>query len=515
MSLLFIDSYDYRTAGTATGGRNGTRCTGIAGGGPTVSFASTQALVSGAAIKFNPLGTSSCSFIFSEQFSLQSLADGSLQVVRGSSTIITGTPDPAYPLVRSNATTAANVVFANTFASIEVKADFATGALYVRRNGEVVIALTGCDLGGAGTFTSMRWFGSASSSSTVFDDWYVCNGADSGITGLQNNDFLGDVRVKTIYPNAVGTNTALIPTPASTAIALNAGGGAVAPFSADANFSSSATASTGTAITIPGGLVNPAPMAVYQTERYVNSGTAGANFAYTFSNLAPGINYKVRLHFSETFWNAANARFFNVLINGTQVLTSTGQTFFDVFALSGGKFIAYLEEYTAAANISGQIIVTIANTSPAVDRGKINGVELISLTTTPNFSTVDENPLSPAGTAAPNAADYNQSATPDALDTYNYENLSIPGKKIVGVQFAPLLSVNDGATKYGIKGFTHACLRGGNLTEGARVSIPANADSYVLRIYQSAPSDTTGFKTSNGWTEAELNATEFGIRVKA
>ncbi len=50
--------------------------------------------------------------------------------------------------------------------------------------------------------------------------------------------------------------------------------------------------------------------------------------------------------------SAAGMREFNVLINGTQVLTN-----FDVFATAGGKDIAIVKSYTATASSSGTITV--------------------------------------------------------------------------------------------------------------------------------------------------------------
>ena len=99
------------------------------------------------------------------------------------------------------------------------------------------------------------------------------------------------------------------------------------PFSAD-KFSSGGTARTVTNTITITGITNPAPQAVYQSERF---GTT----TYTIPSLTPSASYTVRLHFAELFQTAAGKRVFNVLINGTTVLSN-----FDIFATAGAAFKA-------------------------------------------------------------------------------------------------------------------------------------------------------------------------------
>jgi len=145
---------------------------------------------------------------------------------------------------------------------------------------------------------------------------------------------------------------ALVVTPVSgtPVFQINSGGPAVAPFAADAFFSGGQTASTTAAIDTSG-VTNPAPTAVYQTERW--GGDAAfhpAPFSYTFSNLTAGASYTVRLHFAEIFWTAAGQRKFNVAINGTQVLTN-----FDIIAAAGAANKAIVQEFTTTATSTGTI----------------------------------------------------------------------------------------------------------------------------------------------------------------
>src|SRR5262249_48794031 len=102
----------------------------------------------------------------------------------------------------------------------------------------------------------------------------------------------------------------------SFAIAVKPGGSAVGQFVTDPTYVSGGTigAVYGGAIDTSG-VTDPAPLAVYQSERY-------GDFTYTFNGLVTGATYKVRLHSAETYWTETGKRRFNVSINGTQVLTN-------------------------------------------------------------------------------------------------------------------------------------------------------------------------------------------------
>jgi hypothetical protein len=136
---------------------------------------------------------------------------------------------------------------------------------------------------------------------------------------------------------------------------------AVSPFGADQFSTGGSTRSVTNAITITG-ITNPAPQAVYQTERYGTS-------TYTFPNLTPSAAYTVRLHFAELFQTAMGKRIFNVVINGTTVLPQ-----FDIFAAAGAAFKAVLREFPTNANASGQIVI---NFNTVTDNATIEGIEII------------------------------------------------------------------------------------------------------------------------------------------
>ena len=149
--------------------------------------------------------------------------------------------------------------------------------------------------------------------------------------------------------------------PWTIAQARNSGGAVVSPFAADANVSGGTAAST-TAVIDTAGLTNPAPQAVYQSERY-------GNMTYTLPGLTIGVSHRVRLHFAENFWTAAGQRRFNIFINGVSVLGN-----FDVFAAAGARNRAVIREFNSLPNASGQIVIQFIS---VVDNATLAGVEIV------------------------------------------------------------------------------------------------------------------------------------------
>jgi len=164
------------------------------------------------------------------------------------------------------------------------------------------------------------------------------------------------------------TSTPLPPTATATAtsgtvrgVAIDSGGGATGSFVADTDVSGGNTYANGTVVDAHA-VTNPAPQAVYQSERY------GA-FTYTVPHLTPGAAYTVRLHFAEIYWTAAGKRVFNVAINGAPVLRN-----FDIVAATGGANRATVREFQATADSGGTI--TIAYTAVR-DNAKSSGIEIV------------------------------------------------------------------------------------------------------------------------------------------
>ncbi len=154
-------------------------------------------------------------------------------------------------------------------------------------------------------------------------------------------------------------------TPSVTASApvfqINSGGGSAGNFSADMDAATGGTYSTSAAVSTAG-VTNPAPQAVYQTERF-------GNFTYTLPSLTPGASYTLRLHFAEIYWTAASKRLFNVAVNGSPALTN-----FDIFQAAGGANKAVVETFPVTADSSGKVTVTFTSVK---DNAKLSGLELL------------------------------------------------------------------------------------------------------------------------------------------
>ncbi len=141
----------------------------------------------------------------------------------------------------------------------------------------------------------------------------------------------------------------------------NSGGGD-ASFIADTDVSGgNAGSSTTKTITLTQPGLNAAPMGVYQHQR---NGT----ITYTIPGMTANSQHTVLLHFAELYFSASGKRVFNVAINSAPVLSN-----FDVYA-NVGRYAALVEQFTATANASGQIVITF--TKGTADQPTISGIEI-------------------------------------------------------------------------------------------------------------------------------------------
>ena len=168
---------------------------------------------------------------------------------------------------------------------------------------------------------------------------------------------------------------------------INAGGAAAAPFAADEDFTGGTATSVTNAISTTG-VTNPAPQSVYQSNRY-------GNFTYTIPGLTAGASYNVRLDFAEEYSTTAGSRTFNVLINGTQVLTN-----FDIFATAGAEFKAVAEPFTATASSAGAVTIQFVTVK---DNAQVNGIEISPAAAPPTSSRSPARATSPAPSGPPPA----------------------------------------------------------------------------------------------------------------
>ncbi len=220
-----------------------------------------------------------------------------------------------------------------------------------------------------------------------------------------------------------GEVSATPPIPASTASSyqLNCGAsGAASPFGADAFFFGNYNTRVQTFATNLTYATNPAPPAVYNSQR-------NGLLAYVFPNLTPGAPYTLRLHFAETNSTAtsgqpstpAGYRVFNVSVNGAAVLTN-----FDIAGsaiaagATNGYGVAIVREFPVNADANGRLHVHL---SGVVRRAQINGIEVLPLP-----ATVPAVPTGFLGTALPGGDVLTWNAVPGAT-SYQIYRSTTPG----------------------------------------------------------------------------------------
>jgi len=188
--------------------------------------------------------------------------------------------------------------------------------------------------------------------------------------------------------SAASSGTSIVSINAGGPAESNSGGGDNS-FVADEDYTGGTTYSVTNTITIPASVATiAAPAAVYQSAR---QGTV----TYTIPGLAAGTSYTVRLHFAELYFSAAADREFDVAINGTTVLTN-----FDIYATAKANYTAVVEQFTATANSSGEIV--IAFTNGAVNQPMFNGIEVLGSST--SCTTVPSAPTGLTATATSSSA---------------------------------------------------------------------------------------------------------------
>ncbi len=202
-----------------------------------------------------------------------------------------------------------------------------------------------------------------SSSNQIASSVTATTYSDTGLTASTTYYYL--VEAVDSSGSSAASNQASATTSASsgscTSICIDSGSTTtVTPFVADEDFSGGATLNHANTINTSK-VTNPAPAAVYQTGR-------DGNFTYTIGGFTASSMHTVRLHFCETYFTASGKRTFNVSINSTQVLTD-----FDIFATAGGQNIANIQQFTEAANSSGQYVIQFTS---VVNNSLVSGIEI-------------------------------------------------------------------------------------------------------------------------------------------
>lgn len=167
----------------------------------------------------------------------------------------------------------------------------------------------------------------------------ACGGGGASVSPGQN------AAVATMQQGRMAAPLTLAPASSSAVIAINAGGDAVGGWVADNGYAAGATATVSNSIDTSR-VSNPAPQAVYQSQRYAG------NLVYAIPNLVAYRVYSVQVHFVESYWTSSGKRIFNASINGSQVLSN-----FDIFQSAGGANTAIVRSFNANADENGNLTI--------------------------------------------------------------------------------------------------------------------------------------------------------------
>ena len=171
----------------------------------------------------------------------------------------------------------------------------------------------------------------------------------------------------------VQSGSASTPAPAGTSIDAGSAS-AVGGYGVDADFTGGGTYASGTAVTVPSGLANAAPAAVYRTAR---------QGSFTYSIPVAAGTHTATLQFAELYFNAPGARVFNVKINGTTVLPN-----FDIAKAAGGGANAVAEHFTGISAQNGAITVSFTGVTdqPMLKRAGVFTYTIPGLTAVASYS---------------------------------------------------------------------------------------------------------------------------------
>jgi len=201
--------------------------------------------------------------------------------------------------------------------------------------------------------------------------WTGPNGFTSTAREIDNIALSAGSNVYTAtYTNSCGAKstqafTITAPGGSGSPINIDAGGAASGSWAADEDFSGGTTLTytNGVSTSLLSGTIPP--QTVLQSQRY----GSGGSVTYTIPGYTSGSSHSVTLYFVENYVTGSGQREFNVLINGTQVLTN-----FDVYAAAGGQFSAVQKSFNTNANSSGQIVIQF---SPgAIQNPMVSGIAI-------------------------------------------------------------------------------------------------------------------------------------------
>jgi len=237
---------------------------------------------------------------------------------------------------------------------------------------------------------------------------------------------------------------------------------------------------------------------VYQTERY---GSARSSFSYAvpFSNG----NYKVSLHFAETYVTGPGRRIFSASINGTPVLTN-----FDIYAAAGGMNIAVVKTFNVTVTNG---LLNINFIPGSAENPKVNGIDVVQSSVPPPPATLAINTASLQGGAQ--AVSYSAALSASGGSTPYSWSLS-------GGQLPDGLSLNAGGTISGTPTVAGAFPFSVQVKDAAARSASANfsinigSPSPAVAISSPASGATvSGTTTVSGTASDSVNITSVQVAV--
>jgi len=393
------------------------------------------------------------------------------------------------------------------FGSVDVTSGTVTRTFTIQNTGNAALSVGSVTISGthAADFsvTTQPATSVAGGGSTTFQVQF--NPSASGLRSASLSFGNGDADENPYNFSIQGTGT----TTGTPVVQVNSGGAATGSWIADTYFNQGNTYSTNSAIDTSG-VINPAPVAVYQNVRWF------ASFTYTIPGLTAGNSYTVRLHFAELTWTAANQRKFNVAINGTTVLSN-----FDVFATAGARFKALVQEFNATANGSGQIVIAFTQASPVIDNPMISGIEILTSTPGPEINVTGNGVTITDGDTTPSTSDHTDFGSVDVASgtvtrTFTIQNtgtaaLSVGSVTVSGTHAADFTVTVQPATSVAAGGSTTFQVRFDPSATGTRSASlsfsngDANENPYNFSV-QGTGTTTTGFWRSGGSANNNLES---------
>lgn len=364
---------------------------------------------------------------------------------------------------------------------IEIKVvmgDNTAGSVTVRKNGNTFYELTGIDTinGGTGNINRVileNYLDYNNAGRVHFDDLYV-----------DDADFLGDIKVETLYTSGAGTTTSWDSssalTPVTDAVAWNAPG-TIASTSAYSGYNTGGWRFTANANLTVTGLQG---MAAYAGDLRMNLFRAADGVLLGYVTVTGIVGQ----------WVSADLAVPIVLTSGTD------------YTIASNLQMGGANKYARNAPVSGEFntsyitpvggrIIAAANTNPTTSSTWYAGVDIIFDYTTANYARLNESPFN-------GDIDYISTAVAGEIDTYTFGNLATTAGTVYGVQ-TNIVARKDDA---GSRSIAPVIRPASTDRVGTTVAI---SDTYMnySQMHPLNPED------SGSWEIADVNGAEFGVKL--